>query len=69
MAIGLTKDQVAMEPGFITKAPDAPGSEGSAPLSGSTTDPNAGAGKTGTEPTLDLGGKPVTPPSTSRRTQ
>jgi sporulation protein YlmC with PRC-barrel domain len=67
IALSLTKEQVAMEPGFATKAPEAPGTEGAAPMSGSSTNPRQGAGKTGAEPTLDLGGKPIAPPDVSRR--
>jgi hypothetical protein len=69
IALNLTKEQVAMEPGFTTKAPEAPGTTGDSAVSGSTTDPKHGAGKTGSEPTLDLGSKPIAPPATSRRTE
>lgn len=69
IALNLTKEQVAMEPGFATKAPEAPDTEGAAPMSGSSANPRQGAGKTGTEPTLDLGGKPIAPPGISRQTR
>jgi uncharacterized protein YrrD len=63
IALTLNQEQLAKEPGFATKAPEAPGTQGNYPT------PNEGtsSGGTGTSPTLDLGGKSVMPPPVGRR--
>lgn len=61
-AIDLSREQIAREPAFGIKAPEAPGTVGNYPTPHSGT----GTGATGSEPTLDLGGSPITPPAISR---
>jgi sporulation protein YlmC with PRC-barrel domain len=67
VAVALGKEEFERQPAFVSQAPAAP--EKSAPVSGSSSDPRTGVGKTGKEETLDLGGKSVVPPSATRRSQ
>jgi sporulation protein YlmC with PRC-barrel domain len=62
IALTLNREQLAKEPGFATKAPEAPGTQGSY----QTPSEGTSSGKTGAAPTLDLGGQSVMPPKTGR---
>jgi sporulation protein YlmC with PRC-barrel domain len=65
IALTLSREQLAKEPGFTTKGPEAPGTQGSYP----TPSEGTSSGQTGSSPTLDLGGKSIMPPPAGRRTQ